>query len=109
MVNNLPCFFKPYKNTGILSSKRNTDRDIYSGVIWDNSIDVPDIPLSYNLTGVKKIVTPKALIIPASVSMITFLTCIFFNISILSPLFNINEEYESDIVNISLHFFLKDV
>ena len=61
-----------------------TDNDIYSGVICERSIDVPDIPLSYNLTGAKKTVTPKAFIQPAINKIIKF--CHF---NVLKSFFNI--------------------
>ena len=48
-----------------------TNKNTYNGIpeIWDKSIDVPEIPLSYSFTGVRKNVIPVALMIPASVSI----------------------------------------
>ena len=48
---------------------RNSDRLSQSGVSCPSSIEVPDMPLSYSLTGAKNIVTPTALIMPAIVSI----------------------------------------
>jgi hypothetical protein len=62
----------PYKKSGIFNSNRHTDSEILSGVTCAISIDVPDMPLSYNFTGFRKIVTPIALMIPAIVSMMKF-------------------------------------
>ena len=42
------------------------------GVSCETSIEVPEMPLSKSFTGARKIVTPKALIIPAAVSIIKF-------------------------------------
>ena len=72
-VNNPPCFLYPKTKSGILSNNKNTDNEHQSGVICDNSIDVPEIPLSYSFTGERKTVTPKAFTNPAIVSIIIFL------------------------------------
>ena len=48
-------------------------------------MDVPDIPLSYNLTGVRKTVTPKAFTIPATVSINMFRILCFFGCFIDIP------------------------
>lgn len=53
----------------MLRISRKKDRDKYEGVICSSSMEVPEIPLSYSLTGVRKIVMPKAFMIPAMVSM----------------------------------------
>ena len=55
-----------------MSKIRKIERDKYSGVSWSKSIDVPEIPLSYNFTGIRKTVIPNAFIIPASVSIRKF-------------------------------------
>lgn len=60
----------------MLSTKRNIERA--TGVTDDSNMDVPDIPLSYNPTGFKNKVIPQAFIMPARVSIITFLILIFF-------------------------------
>jgi hypothetical protein len=49
----------------VLNISKNTDNVKYAGVICESRIAVPDMPLSYNLTGAKNIVTPKALMQPA--------------------------------------------
>lgn len=48
---------------------RNTDRDTVPEVICESSMEVPEMPLSYSLTGARKTVTPNALTQPAMVSM----------------------------------------
>ena len=73
MVKFNPCFFNPNKNKGMFKIIRKIDRLRKSGVNLSNSIDVPEIPLSYNLTGIRKNVMPKALIMPAIVSIKSFL------------------------------------
>ena len=50
----------------MFSTIRKNDKFKAPPVSWDNNIDVPEIPLSYSLTGVRKIVTPKAFIQPAT-------------------------------------------
>lgn len=65
MVKCAPCLLSPNKNNGIFKIIRNIDNDIHSGVSWDNNIAVPEIPLSYNMTGAINTVTPKAFITPA--------------------------------------------
>ena len=54
---------------------RKNDNVIHGTFICDKSIDVPEIPLSYKLTGIKNTVTPNALIMPAIVSIIIFVIC----------------------------------
>ena len=44
---------------------RKKERVRYSGVICQRSMEVPEMPLSYKLTGARNIVTPTALIQPA--------------------------------------------
>ena len=73
MVKTPPCRFKPYRKSGILSISKNTERVNSGGVICDKRIDVPEIPLSYKLTGAKNIVTPIAFIIPEIVKQKSFL------------------------------------
>jgi len=46
---------------------------IKSGVMRSISIEVPEIPLSYRLTGDRKTVMPKAFTIPVIVSKMKFL------------------------------------
>ena len=53
---------------------RNSDKGRQSGVICANSMDVPDIPESYNFTGYKKMVIPNALISPAMIRKMKFLS-----------------------------------
>ena len=65
-----PCFLSPKRNKGIFNAIRKMESVKYSGVSWSKSMDVPEIPLSYNFTGIKKTVMPKALTIPAIVSII---------------------------------------
>ena len=50
---------------GKLITTKNIDIFKNSGVTWSRSIDKPEIPLSYSLTGYKNKVTPNALMIPA--------------------------------------------
>lgn len=71
-VNVEPCFFKPKRKSGTLSTRRKNDKDKYGGVICESKIDVPDIPLSYNFTGAKNTVTPKAFMQPARNKIIKF-------------------------------------
>ena len=42
------------------------------GVNCPSNIEVPEIPVSYNFTGARKIVTPIALMIPAKVRTRSF-------------------------------------
>lgn len=70
IVKTHPCFLSPKRNNGILKIIRKIESDKYSGVSWSKSIDVPEIPLSYNFTGIKKTVMPNALTTPAIVSII---------------------------------------
>ena len=49
-----PCFLSPNKKSGTFRIKRNRERVKFGGVICSSSIDVPEIPLSYSLTGVIK-------------------------------------------------------
>jgi hypothetical protein len=73
-----PCFLSPNRNSGIFKIIRKIDRLRKSGVNLSNNIDVPEIPLSYNFTGIRKNVMPKALIMPAIVSIKKFLICNLF-------------------------------
>ena len=52
-----------------MRTSRNSESDRYGGVICSSSMEVPEMPLSYSFTGVRKIVMPKAFIIPATVSI----------------------------------------
>ena len=78
-------FFQTDRNRGIFNNKRKKDRDRYGGVICSSNMEVPEIPLSYNLTGVRKIVIPKAFMIPATVSISRFTTRKF--LGFCTPLF----------------------
>lgn len=70
MVNTPPCFLRPYKNRGTLRSIRKNDSERKGGVSCEKSIEVPEIPLSYSFTGARNTVTPKAFMMPATVSII---------------------------------------
>ena len=65
-VKTVPCFRQPNRNSGVFSSRRNSDRVYRSGVICQSSMEVPEMPLSYRCTGAKNMVTPMALMIPAA-------------------------------------------
>ena len=70
-----PCLLSPKRKRGIFKIKRNMDNVKYSGVICESSIDVPEIPLSYNFTGAKNSVTPMAFMHPATSKKMKFFTC----------------------------------
>ena len=67
MVKTGPCFFNPYKKSGIFKINKNRESEKVEGVNCPSSIEVPEIPVSYNFTGARKMVTPIALMIPAKV------------------------------------------
>ena len=65
------------KEKGIFIKIRKIESVKNSGVSWSKSIDVPEIPLSYNFTGIKKTVIPNALTIPEIVSIKILVILIF--------------------------------
>ena len=86
-VNTHPCFLSPKRNNGTFKITRKIESVKNSGVSWSKSIDVPEMPLSYNFTGVKKTVMPNALTIPATVSIKKL---VIFNLFIIGPTLTIN-------------------
>ena len=67
--------------------RRKTESVKCSGVSWSKSIDVPEMPLSYNFTGIKKTVIPNAFTMPAIVSIKKL---VIFNLFIIEPTLVIN-------------------
>ena len=62
----------------MFSKSKKNERLKGSGVIWESSIEVPEMPLSYSFNGARNTVTPVAFMMPAAVKNSRFLNFGFF-------------------------------